>query len=670
MNQGFFPHTPIAWAAATAAFLLGQAAYAQNPSAQAAAQAKAAVQLSEVVVSAAGFEQAAADAPATISVITAQDLQGKFYRDVTDALQDIPGLSIEGGGGGKIESTSVTIRGMGEAYVLFLVDGRPVGDSSEAYYNGFGGAAHINMLPPVSSIERIEVIRGPMSSLYGSSALGGVINIITRKNQPSWKGQVTLDTTQQQDSRSGDIWQANYHFSGPIAGDALSLAIWGNQYHRAEDRIAGGYAFKTRSSTNARLAWKVSDAQSVQIEAGFTRNNNRRTALSGGDRNSGDMRNRRPHFALTHDIRWRPGLSTRSFVTHEKVSIQNGGNRSSYQALVANSKTVWGLGAHTITLGADFKKEQTNHMAARFPGSKKTNLSRWQAALFAEDEWALTQELALTGGLRVDRNEHYGTEVTPRLYAVYKLGNDQRWALKGGVSGGYKTPSLKQADANIVEVAARGRAWDKGNTALKPERSTNYEIGTTWTGHGRSSFSATYYQTRFKDKISTQRICNSARPNVPTCEYNGERRQWINEYINLDSARLSGLEVAASTPVGSSVLLKTSYTYSQSEITSGANRGKPLNNLPRHMLNVGVDWAASDAWQLWAKAKYKGKTLEDGKDQRPAYTLVDVGAHYTFNANVKIFGGIYNLFDRQINSADNGKTLDGRRLHLGVTAQF
>lgn len=621
--------------------------------------------LTEVVVSATGYEQALADAPASISVIPARELQGKSYRDITDALQDIPGLSIEGGAGGKLETTSVTIRGMSESYVLFLVDGKPMGDSREAYYNGFGGATAINQLPPLSAIERIEVIRGPMSSMYGSSALGGVINIITRKATPHWTGSITLDTVQQQSSRAGDTWQANYHLSGPLMGERIALTLSGSQFHRAEDRLPGGYPFKVRNITNARLHWKLTDTQSLEIQAGLTHNKNRRTQTRSGP--EGDMTHRRPEFSLTHDIKWGQGLSTRSFVTHEKVSVQNGSNRSSYHMLTANSKTVLNLSRHMLTIGADYKAEDTRHMASRFPGSVKTNLSRWQAALFAENEFSATDALTLTAGLRIDHNQHYGTELTPRLYAVYRLNG--QWALKGGISGGYKTPSLKQADDNIVENAARGSAWDKGNTQLKPERSTNYEIGTTWSGQGRNTFSATYYSTRFTDKIDKTTICATPR-NRPACHYNGEVRQRINQYINLDSARLQGIELSGTAVLTPAVLAKIGYTWSDSKITSGTHRSRPLNNLPQHMLSLGLDWIISPQWNVWTKAKYKGKTLEDGLSQYPAYTLVDMGMTYDITHNLKAFGGIYNLFNRQITNEEFGKALDGRRLHLGITAQF
>lgn len=99
-----------------------------------AAEGTEALNLKDVVVTASGYEQQLIEAPASITVITKEQLEGKYYRDVTDALQDIPGVSIEGGAGGKLESTSINIRGLGEAYTLFMVDGKPLGSSGEAYY--------------------------------------------------------------------------------------------------------------------------------------------------------------------------------------------------------------------------------------------------------------------------------------------------------------------------------------------------------------------------------------------------------------------------------------------------------------------------------------------------------------------------------------------------------
>ncbi|MCK9510636.1 MAG: TonB-dependent receptor [Pigmentiphaga sp.] len=622
--------------------------------------------MQEVVVTASGFEQAIADAPASISVITREQLEGKFYRDVTDALQDVPGVSIEGGAGGKIESTSVTIRGMGENYVLFLIDGKPLGASSEAYYNGFGGGAQVGWLPPLSAIERIEVIRGPMSSLYGSSALGGVINIITRKVPTEWSANLTVDGVFQQHSDAGNAYQARYYLGGPIIKDKLAMTLYGSKYHRQEDHIQGGYARKDRFDNTAKFAWRLTDRQTLEVEGGAARHQNDRTEAS--STSPMDMHNKRTHYGLTHDWRWGSGAETRSFGLHEKVSIVNGSLESSYLATTLNSKTVLAFDSHMLTLGAEYKHEETKHDPARFEGSIATNLKRWQAALFAEDEYALTDKLILTGGMRLDQNQHYGTHFTPRFYTIYHLTDNLN--LKGGVSGGYKTPSLKQADDNIVEPAARGRSWDKGNSDLQPEKSTNFELGFTYASPENVNFGVMAYYTRFKDKIGKEYICQTPASN-PGCVYgNNPPRESIQQYVNLDSATLKGVEVSFGMPLTTGLKFTSSYTYSDSKITSGSQEGKPLNDTPRHMVNLGLDYQANAALNLWTKVRYKSKTIDGGTDQIPAYTMVDLGVKYRFNRHLSGFAGIYNALDKTIGSDEYGKYLDGRRYYAGVTVEY
>lgn len=654
-----FASSPLSQRVVYAAVLsaLSFAAYAEQPAVN---------KLSNIVVTASGFEQVIADAPATITVITKEELEGKAYRNITDALQDVPGVSIEGGASGKFESTSITIRGLGENYVLFLVDGKPLGTSSEAYYNGFGGGATVNLLPPMSAIERIEVIRGPMSSLYGSSAMGGVINIITKKVSPEWTGEFTLDTTLQKRSESGNAFQGRYNLSGPLIENRLGIMLSGSSYHRREDRIASGYGKQRINNNNARLDWVLNDSHSLRFDGGITTTDNLRTPeRSGSDM---DMNNKRIYYGVTHDWNWGSSTNTRTYLLQEKVTIENGGTESEYKSSIVNSRTLVPLESHTITVGAEYKKEETLHDASRFPGSKNTDLSRWHASLFAEDEYNLSDNFTVTGGLRVDKNQHYGNHVTPRLYGVYNVSDDL--VLKGGVSAGYKTPSLKQADDGIVENAARGRSWDMGNPDLQPEKSTSYELGFVWSTPDQYSFSVMGYHTRFRNKIGKQYLCQSSG-SVPECTYNGETRQSIQQYINLDSARLQGLEVGFAMPVGQRVRLNTNYTLSDSEVTSGASKGRPLNNTPRHMFNVGVDWQASERINLWGKWKHKSRTIEGGTSRIPSYSMMDVGVNADINKHWSAFVGMYNVLDKQI-SGDDGydKILDGRRFYLGATFKF
>lgn len=192
----------------------------------------------EMVVTATGFAQKIQNAPASISVISKQQIEDKAYRDVTDALRDVPGVVVTGGA----SSSDISIRGMSSQYTLFLVDGKRISTRSTRPNSDNSGIEQ-GWLPPLESIERIEVIRGPMSSLYGSDAMGGVINVITKKvsNTKSWTGSVHGDATFQENHDSGDLYQTNAYASGPLIDGLLGVKVSGLFSRRQEDRIVNGY---------------------------------------------------------------------------------------------------------------------------------------------------------------------------------------------------------------------------------------------------------------------------------------------------------------------------------------------------------------------------------------------------------------------------------------------
>src|SRR5690554_3200178 len=191
--------------------------------------------LDTVVVTASGFEQNIADAPASISVITREDLEKQSYTTVLDAVENIPGVYTTGGGGAQ----DVSIRGMSQSYTLYLIDGRPVSAGRSVNTNGQDSGKQI-ALPPLAMIERIEVIRGPMSSLYGSEAMGGVINIITRKVTDTWTGTVSVDYTKSLNDISNDGQNANFFLTGPIIQDRLGIRLNGSYIGNDESDFQGG----------------------------------------------------------------------------------------------------------------------------------------------------------------------------------------------------------------------------------------------------------------------------------------------------------------------------------------------------------------------------------------------------------------------------------------------
>ena len=189
--------------------------------------------LDRVVVTATGFEQKLVAAPASISVVAREDLEKRPYASLVDALRDIEGIDVGLESTDKNGMATVSMRGLPSEYTLVLIDGRRQSNVGAIYPNNFGGG-QFAFLPPLDAIDRIEVVRGPMSTLYGSDAIGGVINIITRRVGDTWGGSVRQGFTFQQENQFGDARSSDAYISGPLVRDKLGLSVYGSHYHQDE----------------------------------------------------------------------------------------------------------------------------------------------------------------------------------------------------------------------------------------------------------------------------------------------------------------------------------------------------------------------------------------------------------------------------------------------------
>ena len=263
----------------------------------------------------------------------------------------------------------------------------------------------------------------------------------------------------------------------------------------------------------------------------------------------------------------------------------------------------------------------------------------------------------------------------PRLYAVYNLSSTV--TLKGGASAGYRTPDLKQGDSNWVEGGG-GRSVDGGdigNDNLKPEKSVTYEIGVMWESDNGVQAGLTVYQTDYQDKIEKPLICDRISGPDASCVYQGYDYEKLYRYTNVDEARIQGAEVTLSFPVGSRLRVDTNYTLTDSEQLNGDDKGLPLNDQPRHRANIALNWRANDATRVWAKARYKGSASQIAarsglSEKYPGYTLVDSGLVYALTEQLDVYGSVENVFDKDINTDDYGRILDGRRYSAGLTFNF
>ncbi len=657
-------------------------------------------ELQQIVITAAGFEQNVKDAPASITVVTREELEKGSFRDLTDALREVQGVSVTGVANEK----DIYIRGLPGAYTLILVDGKRQ-STRDARTNGNSGFEQ-SFIPPISAIERIEVVRGPMSSLYGSDAMGGVINIITRKVGNQWSGSVTTDGTLQQHSRYGNSGQTSWYLNGPAVNDVLGLQLWGKGLTRSEDDLLSGVTSSREFDLTGRLTFTPNEDHDFYLEggkSGVRREASAERTLEAGANGTYNW-NTRDHWSLSHTGRWGPTTSEFS-ISQEWAERTNYTYTPAVDDFVANVRSpeirntvIDGkfttpfdlLGQHTLVTGGQyFEARLTDQNPGRRTGLDET-FSATQYAFFAEDEWRIVDDFALTTGLRMDHHEVYGSHLSPRIYGVWNATVDL--TVKGGVSTGFRAPDIRTiAPGYAYTTGGGGCSYGPAGTCgviigdpdLQPEKSTSYEIGAIW-DNGDVTLGATYFYTDFKDKIANALVLDSAGNPVRWSE-DPNYRLWYS--YNVDDAVLQGVELTASWKATNNLSFRGNYTYTHSEQQTGDYAGFPLARTPQHSANIRVDWVTPvEGLDAWASANYHGKEIASGARigsngravtingqagrEYDAYATLDLGVKYLVNENVNLSAAVYNAFDKRVEQTDYNTVMEGRRLWVSMTASF
>ncbi|MCR1227494.1 catecholate siderophore receptor CirA [Klebsiella quasipneumoniae] len=626
-----------------------------------------------LVVTASATEQSVKDAPASISVITQQDLQRKPVQNLKDVLRDVPGVQLTNEGDNR---KGVSIRGLSSSYTLILVDGKRVNSRNAVFrHNDFD----LNWIP-VDAIERIEVVRGPMSSLYGSDALGGVVNIITKKIGQKWTGTLSADTTIQEHRDRGDTWNGQFFTSGPLIDGVLGMKAYGSLAKRAKDdpqsssnatgetpRIEG---FTSRDG-NVEFAWTPNDSHDFTAGYGFDRQDRDSDSL---DRN----RLERENYSLSHNGRWDMGNSELKFYG-EKVDNKNPGQNGTItsESNAIDGKYVLPLDMinQLVTFGGEWRHDKLKDPVNLSSGGQSTSASQY--ALFIEDEWRIIEPLALTTGIRMDDHQTYGDHWSPRAYLVYNATDTV--TVKGGWATAFKAPSLLQLNPDWTTNSCRGSCSIVGNPDLKPETSESFELGLYYRGEEgwleNVEGSITTFQNNVDDMIDVLRTCSASEapgyPNFVGWKTVNGKRVPIFRYFNVNKARIKGVETEVKIPFGDEWKLTVNYTYNDGrDLSNGGD--KPLQTLPFHTANGTLDWKPLDDWSFYVTANYTGQQRAvSATGKTPGgYTLFDVGAAWQVTKNVKLRSGVQNVGDKDLSRDDYSYTEEGRRYFMAVDYRF
>ncbi|MCS3430599.1 TonB-dependent receptor [Klebsiella sp. BIGb0407] len=634
-----------------------------------------------MVVTASGYEQKLTNAPASISVIGQDELTRKNYSDLGEALSGVEGVDVRGGTG-KTGGLDISIRGMPSSYTLILIDGIRQSASSDTTPNGFD-TLNTAMMPPLSAIDHIEVIRGPMSTLYGSDAMGGVINIITKKNTQEWHGGINLSHSVQEHNKWGDTSTIGIYTSGALIPDTLDAVLRGNFEHRQGSSVTSlsdsgantRVPYPTKSdnySVGGRLNYHTSDSNTLWIdgETSQQKYDNREgqlgpVGISGGGYDP-ELRFKRNKVVAGHDTdlsfgRWSSNLSYTvtenkgRLLTPRVLSEANSALAGQARELkntntIFNTSLIAPLGdSHLLTLGGEYWDSRLKDGIVLADNGETFKQKTW--SLFTEDDWQLLEPLSLTWGARYEKHDSFGGHISPRAYLVWNALDD--WTIKGGVSTGYKTPSLSQLHSGVSGVGGNGLETTIGNPNLKPETSINYETGLYYENDSQVKANITGFISNFRNAIETVQLNDSTK-----------------SYQNVGKAINQGIEFASSFPVVIPELtMNVNYTWTHSKQRGGDNPGAPLTNTARHVANAKLSWQINDAFTSWVAAEYHGKTPRYTTnpdnlspvekivyDNRGAYlkawTVVNMGGAYRVTPQLTVNGTINNLLDKDFSKVD------------------
>ena len=654
--------------------------------------------LQEVVVTGTGTQHLLKDAPVQTEVISHRQLQQYAGKSIEDILS---GLTASFEFSENDMSSRLQMNGLGNSYVLILIDGRRLhGDN--------GGENDLSLIDP-HNIEKIEIVKGASSALYGSDAIAGVINIITKKHREQG---IMLENT----SRFGSYGDIRQH-------DGIALNIGRlSSYTNFQLQHSDGWQ-NTSEEAPSQTEYHITDSRNMTV--------NRHTNWQIAERLTYQLT---PGLELYADgsIYWKriyrpcghhPGVDVKTWdLQYDNASLSAGGK--------------WKLNdTDIITLDADWKRHAYNYVYTDttltdgyvngrftnyfpyFPDDKElqsdqrlTNISlkgvfdlpyeqRLSAgfdyrydwlkapmrvaggkatdnteAIYLQDELSLLDPLHLTAGLRLTRNEGFGFRLTPKLSAMLKLGDGLR--LRATWSQGFKTPTPKELYYQYIKNM-NGVYLYLGNTDLKAQHSNYFGVSAEYSV-GHLTVTIAPYYNKVNDMITLVTIPTKQAPGDLISKYDPIR---VRQYQNMEDAKTYGVDVTVRYQT-KSFTAGGSYSYLDTEANQYDSENDvilpvTIDGMAHHKASVYATWnhQFSKGYQLgvglYGRMSSKRYYQIDGDGK--GYQLWRISTNHQIGKLWRIDAGVDNIFnfvDRTPHGLHLGTTSPGRTVYASLTVRF
>lgn len=644
------------------------------------------VQAKDVVVTATKTSEEIKQVPQAVEVITSDDIRRLGASDVLSALSLANNINLSRAG---MTGNSVQIRGMSTNHTLILIDGRRQAGEDASNTTNVYTLQRLN----VNDIDRIEIVRGPSSSLYGSDAMGGVINVITKApgKQGGKLGVVTgtrnTDTYFRFDTGKENRWSFSLdgsldkirpinRFVHEVSGsgavtDGYNRSMFGM---RRDFHLASVYDFENKNDNKLRfdIDYKNEDLRSDfadTISASHTATSKDKREFYHNDFHgysveyTGRTANNDYMFRTYYNKLKKDShiINDRDFSKYNRMPFVKtmmesiypayDMDQAEYKTWVAEGKDTMYLGDnHNLTFGGEYKAvEYTGtRLGGSVSGANKTQSGhdvRTESA-FVEDLWQVTPKLLLNPSVRYEHSDQFGSETTPHLGLTYNMNNN--WRFKANYGRGYKAPTISELYLRMNRAMGVAEVHVYGNPDLKPEKSRSFDFGIE--GEQNNWFGKlTYFNNKVTNLIDSEGSTVNGVSNY--------------RYVNVNKAQINGIEAEVGKYLTPNWTVKVNHNWLDAKDKGSDQRlGNRARNTTTFQLIYDDKKPLGFSAVLWDQ--FASDYRYDGED----YTYNTL--NFSFNKKLKdgfsIYGGVENIFDKNIDDL----YIDGRIWRIGAEWQW
>ena len=612
------------------------------------------------------------EAPIKTEVITQKEIANTHAKDVSEAIKHIPGLLLKETHGKQ--GSGVWIQGFNSDRVLILINGEPMTSST-------GQTVDLSQLN-VSDIEKIEIIKGASSALYGSQAMGGVINIITSRPKDGLNVTTSVEFGTHGSKSAQDIPVSLLKGSTSYKNSLYEGSLFVDYRHDSGIKLQEEYEYDLpevdRVNINGEFRMLGKHQFFVKPRIYLEKSNKPFSSFAPGvgdieEEKTEDIQKYRLSVGSESEFKNSDSLKTTFFLEHYIDDSYQSKLLTDYTELTRKATIDMAQGdiqydtapndSHLITSGIQFRyqklrqeqiKEDSNgpvHTDELGDGSTSNALEA-----YVQDDWFINDDLELIPGIRYQYDSDFGSYVSPKLSLFYtpyqKMGD--RLNIRASYGNGYRAPSLKERFFNFDHSYLGYIVL--GNPDLEPESSNSFQLSFEWVSSAVYSLSVNFYYNDIKNLIDTTK-------NLPKSIAGGLD---IYEYENVDAALTKGVEIEGSTQFLNYFTFNGGYTYLYSE---DKNTKKHLTQRPEHQIKATLSLEYLDT-NAQLSAVYETEQYIDSQNllKSPDETQVDIKMTQHVTKLFSIYGGINNLLDehQDPNSPHDLRTKRPRYIYIGA----